>query len=94
LDTSITITLSPQNDVDLPAESASIPRGESRSFEVAGSYATYQWYLDGSAINGATEAAYTLDTAAMRQGVYKLTVIVISDGAGGKLSGTCRVRVE
>jgi hypothetical protein len=90
--TSIAITLS-QNDVNLPSQSVSISRGESRSFQVTGSYAGYQWYLNGSAINGATGASYTLDTASMKLGVYELSVSVTT-GVGAKLSGDCRVRIE
>jgi hypothetical protein len=90
--TSIAITLSPQNDVDISAQSVTILRGEKPTFEVTGTDGTYQWYLDGNAINAATAASYILDTASMKLGVYKLTVMV-STGAG-KLSGTCRVSVE
>jgi fibronectin type 3 domain-containing protein len=90
--TSIAITLS-QNDVDLSSQTVSIPRGQSRSFQVTDSYATYQWYLNGDAISGATSASYTLDTSSMKLGVYELSVIV-NAGTGIPLSGNCYVRVE
>jgi fibronectin type 3 domain-containing protein len=90
--TSSTITLVVQNDVAI-TKSASIPRGQSRIFQVTGSYTSYQWYLNGSAISVTAAASYTLNTASMKMGVYELTVIVSTD-AGAKLSGSCRVSVE
>jgi fibronectin type 3 domain-containing protein len=91
--TSIVITLASQNDVDISDQSVVIPRGQSPGFQVAGSYTSYQWYLNGSAISGATAASYTLNTASMKLGVYKLSIMV-STNAGEKLAGSCRVRVE
>jgi hypothetical protein len=81
------------NDVELYGESARIPRGESRMFQVTESYATYQWYLNGIEISGATSPLYTLNTTAMRLGVHELSIIV-STNAGGKLSGYCHISVE
>jgi hypothetical protein len=91
--TSITITLAAQNDVGISTQSASIPRGQSRIFQVMGSYTSYQWYLNGDAITGAAAASYMLNTASMKLGVYELAVMV-STGEGARLSGACRVRVE
>jgi fibronectin type 3 domain-containing protein len=91
--TSSTITLAIQNDVAISTQSVSIPRGQSRIFQVTGNYTSYQWYLNGSAISGAVAASYTLNTASMKMGVYELTVIVRTD-TGAKLSGSCRVSVE
>jgi hypothetical protein len=91
--TSSTITLAVQNDVAITTQSASIPRGQSRIFQVTGSYTSYQWYLNGSAISGTAAASYTLNTASMKMGVYELIVIVSTD-AGARLSGSCRVSVE
>jgi formylglycine-generating enzyme required for sulfatase activity len=93
LETSIIITLAPQTDVDGPGQSAVIVRGASRDFQVTGSYPSYQWYLDGSAISDATAASYTLNTAAMLLGAYELSVVVITD-VGGRLSGRCSISVE
>jgi fibronectin type 3 domain-containing protein len=90
--TTINITLS-QSDVDLSAQSTSITRGQSRTFEVTGSYATYQWYLGGFVISGATVSSYTLSTSSLSLGVYELTVIV-NAGTSAPLSGSCYVRVE
>jgi hypothetical protein len=91
--TSATITLAVQNDVAISTQSVSIPRGESRIFQVMGDYTSYQWYLNGSTIIGATAASYTLNTASMKMGIYELAVMV-STSAGAKLSGSCRVIVE
>jgi hypothetical protein len=88
---SITIDLATQNDVTLSDQSVVISRGQSRRFQVIESYTGYQWYLNGSAISGAVAGSYTLNTASMKLGVYELSVIT---GAGVKLSGNCRVRVE
>jgi fibronectin type 3 domain-containing protein len=89
----IAINLVSQNDVNLPSQSVSIPRGESRTFQVTGNYKSYQWYLDGTAISGAVSASYTLNTGSMNLGVYELSVIVATD-AGARLSGNCDVRID
>jgi fibronectin type 3 domain-containing protein len=91
--TSATITLVVQTDAVISTQSASIPRGQSRVFQVMGDYTSYQWYLNGGAISEATAASYTLNTASMKMGIYELTVMV-GTRAGAKLSGNCRVIVE
>jgi formylglycine-generating enzyme required for sulfatase activity len=91
LDTSITIALAPQNDVSLPSQSVDILLGQSRTFEVTGSYTSYQWYLDGNLYG--TDSSYTLDTASMFAGVYELSVVVTTD-ANERLSGNCYVNVK
>ncbi|MDR3170272.1 MAG: fibronectin type III domain-containing protein, partial [Treponema sp.] len=93
VDTSIIITLAPQNDVSLPSQSTYIVPGESGTFQVTGSYPSYRWYLDGTAISGAVFGSYTLNTASMFIGVYELSVVVSTD-ADELLSGTCYVRVQ
>jgi hypothetical protein len=93
VENSITITLASQDDVSLPSQSTDILPGQSRTFQVTGSYTSYQWYLDGSAINGATDASYTLNTASMLFGVHELSVVVATD-TDELLSGNCYVRVE
>jgi formylglycine-generating enzyme required for sulfatase activity len=93
VDSSITIALAPQDDVSLPSQSSNIVQGESGTFQVTGSYTSYQWYLDGSAISGATSASYTLNTASMLIGMYELSVIVTTDG-NERLSGSCYVNVR
>ncbi|MDR3171443.1 MAG: hypothetical protein LBU17_07430 [Treponema sp.] len=89
----IGISLVSQNDVNLPSQSVTIARGESRTFQVTGNYPRYQWYLDGSLISGATTASYTLNTASMDFGAYELSVIVGTD-AGESLSVNCDIRIN
>jgi hypothetical protein len=89
----ITITLAPQNDVNLPSQSVSILRGASRTFQVPGNYTRYQWYLNGTAISGAVSGSYVLNTGLMDLGVYELSVIVGTD-AGARLSGNCNVSIN
>jgi fibronectin type 3 domain-containing protein len=89
----ITITLQSLEDVDISTQSAAIPRGQSRTFQVTGNYTSYQWYLNGAAITGAADASYTLNTASLSLGVYELAVIV-NAGTDAPLSGNCYVGVE
>jgi fibronectin type 3 domain-containing protein len=95
LDTPFAITLAPQDDVDIPDQSVIIPRGGRRTFQVTGTdtYKSYQWYLDGTVINGATAASYTLNTASIRLGAHELSVIVVNS-ADEQLSGNCSVTID
>jgi formylglycine-generating enzyme required for sulfatase activity len=93
VENSITIALAPQIDVSLPSQSTDMLQGQSSTFQVTGSYTSYQWYLDGSTISGATTASYTLNTASMLIRVYELSVIVATD-ANELLSGNCYVNVK
>jgi hypothetical protein len=86
----ISVTLPVSGDVT-PPQNLSIPKGETRVLQVSGATGTYQWYLNGSLISGATAAGYNLATAAMEAGVYEFMVVVTS--ADGKRSGSCRVRI-
>ncbi|MDR3171442.1 MAG: fibronectin type III domain-containing protein, partial [Treponema sp.] len=93
VENAITIALAPQTDVSPPSQSTDIVQGESGDFQVTGSYTSYQWYLDGTAISGATTASYTLNTTSMLVGVYELSVVVTTD-ANDLLSGSCYVNVK
>jgi uncharacterized repeat protein (TIGR02543 family) len=86
----ITVTLKPTVNPALTA--TEITLGETREFD-AGSYSSYQWYLDGELIPLATNQTYTLDTASMKQVTYELSVLV-STSTEEMLSARCRVIVK
>jgi membrane carboxypeptidase/penicillin-binding protein PbpC len=89
----ITAIIIPINDeVSLSSPILQIPKGENRTFEVNGTYTTYQWYLNGSPINGASSSDYTLQTASMTVGLYDLTVVVANNN-NKRRSGSYRIRI-
>jgi hypothetical protein len=94
--TDITLTLAPQNDVTMSSQYSVIPKGDSRTFGVTGNYTSYKWCLDGTAIPGATDVSYTLNTTGMSPNQsYELSVVVLTaDVDGESLSGKCKVRVS
>jgi hypothetical protein len=77
-------------DVTVP-QTLTIPKGEGRTLQVSGTTGTYQWYLDGNLIPGATSAGYTVESAKMEVGVHEVMVVVTT--TAGKRSGSCRVRI-
>jgi len=58
---------------------------EDNAFTITGTYATYQWYLDGISVG--TSSSYILNKPV---GVYQL-VVVVTNSAGESRSGRCRV---
>jgi fibronectin type 3 domain-containing protein len=86
----VSITLSPT--VAIESQTVIVPKGTDGTFAVSESYTGYQWYLNGSIIQGADAATYTLETASMAAGVYELTIVVRS-AADEQLSGACRVKI-
>jgi parallel beta-helix repeat protein len=89
----VILTLVPQNDVSVSTQSTTILQGESGTFTVPTTYASYQWYLDGTAIPAATVASYTLNTTPLTPKLYELSVIVVTDG-DERFSGKCYVNVN
>jgi hypothetical protein len=88
----VILILAPQNDVSVSAQSTTILQGESGTFTVPGTYASYQWYLDGTDISAATVASYIMNTTLMTPKLYELSVVVVTDG-DERFSGKCYVNV-
>jgi fibronectin type 3 domain-containing protein len=84
---SVTITLA--SDISLDSPTVEILKGQRGTFRVSGSYTSYQWYLDGRPISGASAAEYTLETGSMDAGVYEMTVVVRSNTE--RFSAGCHV---
>jgi len=85
--TVITINLYEMDEWDLITQSADVDAGEDQLFSVSGTYSAYQWYLDGT--QAGTGSTYAFNQSA---GVYEV-VIVVTNSAGEKRSGRCRVTV-
>ncbi|MCF8451214.1 MAG: Ig-like domain-containing protein [Taibaiella sp.] len=70
----MTVQIPLANTVTISASSASIAAGESVTFVAiapnAGSMATYQWFIDGVEVTGATLPTYTTNTLTNGQTVY------------------------
>jgi hypothetical protein len=58
---------------------------------VSGGAESYQWYVDGTAIDGATAAQYTVEASLIDEGTYELSVVVAKDGLA--YSGSITVKV-
>jgi len=72
---------------NLVEQAAQAESGVNKQFAVAGTYAEYQWYVDGA--SAGTASTYTFNRPA---GVYEL-VVVVRNSAGERRSGRCRVTV-
>ena len=83
----ITINLSDINEWELTEQSAQVTTNTNRVFNVAGTYTTYRWYLDGISVG--TSASYTFNKPA---GIYQL-VVVVTNSTGESRSGQCRITV-
>jgi hypothetical protein len=81
-----------QNEWNLLTQTQTVELGTSISFTVNGSYAYYQWYLDG--VPDGNGAGYTFSaTGAKTAGVYELIVLVRSTD-GEERSGRRRITVH
>ena len=58
---------------------------------VSGGADSYQWYVYGMPIEGATAAQYMVDASAIGEGTYALSVVAEKDGLG--YSGAITVKV-
>ncbi|MHB9294043.1 hypothetical protein Holit_03169 [Hollandina sp. SP2] len=89
----VQITLRPTPE-DPSLSNAEIFKDESNSFTVAGTgYTAYQWYWNGSKIDGEDSNTYNLEANTKSPGVYEVSVVVTTDG-GAKLSARCRVIIK
>jgi fibronectin type 3 domain-containing protein len=84
---SIVINLGGVNEAELVNPAADLSANTDTAFTANGTYTSYQWYLDGTAVSGAR--TYTFNQG---PGKYELAVVVNS--ATGKRSGRCRITVE
>ncbi|MDR0386889.1 MAG: hypothetical protein LBH57_02510 [Treponema sp.] len=67
---------------------------DSISFSVTGyDGASYQWYWNGKAINGADASAYTVTGSEKGPGIYEL-LVVVTTAKGEKVSARCRVTIN
>jgi hypothetical protein len=84
------VTLNLPGDWDLLPQNREITGNTAVLFTVAGTYSSYQWYLDGGPVG--TDADYSFDPAG-KQGVYELAVVVT--GANGEQrAGRCRIAIN
>jgi len=86
------ITIDPNiigtDEWELTAQTAQAVPNENTLFTVTGTYAEYQWYLDGE--SAANSSEYNFCEPA---GVYEL-VVVVTNSNGESRSGRCRVTVS
>ena len=82
-----TISLADINEWELTEQTAQVTANVNKVFNVAGTYSTYRWYLDGTSVG--TSSSYTFNKPA---GVYQL-VVVVTNSSGESRSGRCRVTV-
>jgi uncharacterized repeat protein (TIGR02543 family) len=88
----ISISLEPVPD-DPVLDNASLFEDESANFDASGAgYTAWQWYWNGTAINGETSSTYTLAANSRAPGIYELSVTVRSGGL--TLSAQCRVTIK
>jgi hypothetical protein len=87
----MTINFSIETDWDTLDSSQTIQKNTSTLFTTNGNYATYQWYLDGAPVG--TASNYSYDSSGTQTGdVFELAVIV-TDTAGDRRSGRCRITI-
>lgn len=75
-----------------PDDSVEITKGTSASFSIPNTYSSYQWYLDGDVISGATSSSISVETSSMSLGVHSLAVL-FSDSEGIEYSETITIYV-
>jgi len=90
------VTVAPPLTVSISPMSASILVGQSVTFTstVSGGYApySYQWYLDGAPVSGATTSAWVFTPAT--SGIYYVYLKVIDDNNNVAQSETARITVS
>jgi hypothetical protein len=65
----------PLTDVTVTPPVLQIPKGQSGTFTVNGTYSSYEWYLDGI-LEASSSRTYTLQTSSLAPGVYTVAVVV------------------
>jgi len=81
------IELAEMNEWDLIEQTAQATANVNKTFTVTGTYATYEWYLDGISVG--TSSSYTFNKPA---DVYQL-MVVVTDSNGESRSGRVRITV-
>jgi len=76
------------NEWELTKQSAQAVPNEDTLFNVTGTYATYQWYLDGEPAANSSNYIFCAPI-----GVYEL-VVVVTNSNGESRSGRCRITVS
>lgn len=97
----VAVAGSPVIKTDVPAETETVV-GKSVDLAVAaespdGGVLSYQWYRDGEAIDGATNATYTVEAAEVGQHEYTVAVtntLGVSSNTAAAQSGTAKVTVR
>jgi uncharacterized repeat protein (TIGR02543 family) len=89
---SVQVQLRPAQD-DPPLVSTSLFENEQAQFSAGSGYGSYEWYWNGRAIAGAGSSTYTLSANSKTPGIYELSVVVTT-GAGERLSARCRVTIR
>jgi hypothetical protein len=89
----ISATLTPVADAELATEARrTVAKGQNCNITAAGTWQSYQWYVDGTLVSGQTSSTYIFTTTARAAGIYTVT-LVVTDAAGGRRSASCRVTV-
>jgi hypothetical protein len=87
----VIINVSLQSDWDIVDQFRNIQKNTTTVFTTKNNYVSYQWYLDGTPAG--TSSSYIFNSPGMRAGdVYELAVVV-TDSAGDKRSGRCRITI-
>ncbi len=89
LSTGFVIQLNYMDEPYLITSTVTAAANENKTFTVNGTYEQYQWYVNGVEQSG-TSSSYTFSRPA---GTYEVAVVV-TNAAGRKYSGSCRVRVQ
>jgi hypothetical protein len=94
IESSVFIQINLQPVADSPVlDNTSLFVNQTVQFSAGDGYASYQWYWNGTVIDGATSAAYNLPADSKAPGIYELSVIVTT-GSGQRLSARCRVTIK
>ena len=89
----ISVVITPMSpDVGFSSPSTlTLSKGQSSAISVSGTWASYQWYVNGTPVTGAS-SSYTFNTTVRNVGVYTVTVVV-TNSVQEKYSASCRVTV-
>jgi fibronectin type 3 domain-containing protein len=89
----LSVELTPLTDASLSTEpSLTVPKGQNATITAAGTWLSYQWYVDGVLVSGATSSQFIFTTAARNPRVYNVTLVVTGSN-GEKRSARSRVTV-
>ena len=90
---SLGISLTPLVDAALSTPAVlTIPKGQTGTITVQGSWTSYQWFIDGSLVSGSS-SNYQFNSQGRDVGIYTVTVVV-TNSQQEKRSASCKVTVR